>query len=656
MVSPLRPNDADYRADIDGLRAVAVLSVVAFHVASSGLPGGFAGVDIFFVISGFLITRIILREIESGTFSYAGFYGRRIRRIFPALVLVIAATLGLGWWILLPDEYESLARHAIAGALFSSNILLWLEAGYFDIDAARKPFLHLWSLGVEEQFYIFWPVLLAATWRLARGRVAVVVTIGLASFAANLMLVLSDPDGAFYLPVTRFWELLAGGGLAIWELRRRRFLRDGQLLPQPLADAASLGGGVLCILSFVSLDKTLAYPGWAAVAPVLGSVLMIAAGPNGLVNRYVLARRPVVYIGLISYPLYLWHWPLLSFIAIVQIQDQELRLVAELAAVMLALLASMATYHFLELPLRRGVRYGQALKLSAGMAMVVLVATSLVASRGAAELRGPWNLAEAPQAPASDELHTRTCVSAHGDLFREGFNPGRDFCVASGSDLSRMVVLGDSHANRLYSGLSRVAPHGVAMIGKRACIPVLGGDGVRHGKPLGCATAMADIARRVAAARPDAVILHGYFFRPYWQPLDPQAIAGLTDGLRQMLAALSPSSGTIVIVLGMPELPFHPSRCIRRPIQAAVPECRMTRDAYDRQKALTEAGIREAASGFGNVRIFDPATVLCDDVNCAVIRDDELLYGDTNHLSVQGAEIVARALLRFIEAEDVASR
>src|SRR5688572_242044 len=210
---------ASYRPDVDGLRAVAVLAVLAFHAFPNVAPGGFAGVDVFFVISGFLISGIILGDLERGRFSFADFYWRRIRRIFPALVLVLAGCLGLGWLVLLPHEYAQLGKHVVAGAGFIANLAFWHEAGYFDSSAELKPLLHLWSLGVEEQYYLVWPLALFLFRRWPRAMLGMIIGVGAVSFAANLWLVELRPNAAFYLPMTRFWELLVGSALAWFSIK-----------------------------------------------------------------------------------------------------------------------------------------------------------------------------------------------------------------------------------------------------------------------------------------------------------------------------------------------------------------------------------------------------------------------------------------------------
>jgi Acyltransferase family len=211
-----------YRADIDGLRAIAVLAVIGFHANPAAVPGGFVGVDIFFVVSGFLITSLILTKLRDGSFSFMEFYARRIRRLFPALVVVLLATWSLGWFILPPTEYAALGRHTLAGAAFAANILSYSEVGYFDVPAAAKPLLHLWSLGVEEQFYIVFPALLLLLWRYRAIGLSLAL-IGIVSFALNIALVRHHPAFTFYLPLTRFWDFMAGGLLACSYLLRESF-------------------------------------------------------------------------------------------------------------------------------------------------------------------------------------------------------------------------------------------------------------------------------------------------------------------------------------------------------------------------------------------------------------------------------------------------
>jgi len=308
----MREQQSAYRSDIDGLRAVAVLAVIGFHAFPNYLQGGFVGVDVFFVISGYLITGIILDAVDQGRFTFTDFYIRRIRRIFPALALVLLACLLAGWLMLLPADFAQLGKHVFGGSSFISNLLFYFEADYFDSDAGYKPLLHLWSLGVEEQYYLFWPVLIF----LCRGHrthaMRMIAGIGLASFVLNILLVSNSPEAAFYLPVTRFWELMLGSALAVMK-RDANPNNDADSLPQIYRTLISLAGVVAVGSSMVLLDSSKPFPGWWALLVAGGTTAILWAGPTAWINRRVLSLRPMVLIGLISYPLYLWHWPLLSF-------------------------------------------------------------------------------------------------------------------------------------------------------------------------------------------------------------------------------------------------------------------------------------------------------------------------------------------------------
>jgi len=348
-----------YRSDVDGLRALAVLAVLVFHADPTLLPGGFAGVDVFFVISGYLISGIVSRECETGRFSFARFYARRARRLFPALIIVLVTTLLLGWLILLPDEFRTLGADTTAGAAFSSNLLQYEDITvYFGI--ASRPLLHLWSLGVEEQFYFVWPVLIYATLSVGGRRFLYIAAAATAvSFLANVAVVSFDPQGAFFLPWNRLWELSLGGVIASLELHPW----------QPPAAIVNLGkapavsgllshrrtiywtcGASLLLASFLLIRGTWEVPGFWALAPAIGAAAVIVAGPQAWLNRWVLSLRPIVFIGLISYPLYLWHWPLLCFARL--IEPNASRLLTG-TVLLVALLLSVATYLYIELPLRR---------------------------------------------------------------------------------------------------------------------------------------------------------------------------------------------------------------------------------------------------------------------------------------------------------------
>jgi peptidoglycan/LPS O-acetylase OafA/YrhL len=363
-----RSGEGAYRPDIDGLRAVAVLAVVLYHAFPSVLTGGFVGVDVFFVISGFLISGIILRELDAGQFSVRHFYARRARRIFPALILVLSACLAYGFVVLLPTELALLGKGVASGAGFIANLVLWQEVGYFDREATAKPLLHLWSLAVEEQFYMVWPLAMWATRRAGTRQIAWLVLITVASFCLNLALAGADAAADFYSPATRLWELSAGAVLA-WVA-----LHSARGWPRPLdgrfRDAGSCAGLVLILAAASLLRRDMDFPGVLALVPVAGALLMIAAGPGALPNRLVLSNRGAVLIGLISYPLYLWHWPLISLAYIIGRGHGPKPLPAA-GIVGGSMVLAWLTCTMIELPVRTSRRlFPTALPLTAGLAVV----------------------------------------------------------------------------------------------------------------------------------------------------------------------------------------------------------------------------------------------------------------------------------------------
>jgi peptidoglycan/LPS O-acetylase OafA/YrhL len=377
-----------YRADIDGLRGIAVLSVVGFHAFPIWIVGGFIGVDIFFVISGFLISTIIYKNLDGGTFSFSEFYSRRIKRIFPALIVLMTACLWFGWFNLLADEYQQLGKHSAASAGFISNFIFWQEAGYFDSASETKPLLHLWSLAIEEQFYIIWPLLIYLGYNRKFNLLILGLAITAGSFAFNVSTVHENFVQSYYSPITRFWELSLGSLLAYASLHRISFIEAvKKIIPIPLRQASNndvsqlalkercsntqsflgillIGGAVLVI------NKNREFPGWWALLPTVGTYLIISGGPKAWFNRMVLSHPILVWFGLISYPLYLYHWSILSFLEIIELQDpsRTFRVGGIIASIVLAWL----TYKFIEQPIRFGGHGSKVKVVGLSTSMIII--------------------------------------------------------------------------------------------------------------------------------------------------------------------------------------------------------------------------------------------------------------------------------------------
>jgi peptidoglycan/LPS O-acetylase OafA/YrhL len=463
----------DYRTDIDGLRAIAVLFVIGFHTFPALFPGGFVGVDVFFVISGYLITGILLRNLRERRFSFLDFYARRIRRIFPALLLVLAACLAVGWYVLIPDEFQDVARHTFASAGFFSNWLLWHHNVYFAVDADTRPLQHLWSLAVEEQFYIVWPGVLWLAWRLRLNIALVIAILAVTSFALNIRDTF-DPDFftnqiAFASPQTRAWELLLGGLLAyptIFSGRSLPFVpvAGGTPAREMRNDVLATTGIALLASVLVSISPQKAIPGFWALLPTIGASLIIAAGPHAWLNRAVLASRPCRFIGIISYPLYLWHWALLSFARV--LNGATPPTIVRVALVSVAVFLAWLTFQTVERPIRGGRRLPlKAISLLAGM--LVVGSVSYAGFR-------------------YDPLDGRPVLQQLADVVRHsplpGYGPCRDpqlvqglklsLCMVAKQDGTDAALIGDSHAEDKFFGFVRIEhEHRWALLGNWSCPP-----------------------------------------------------------------------------------------------------------------------------------------------------------------------------------------
>ncbi len=677
-----------YRPDIDGLRAIAVLAVVAFHTLPGVVPGGFVGVDVFFVISGFLISSLLLEQLEQGRFSLADFFARRIRRIFPALAVVLLAVASIGWYVLIGDEYAELQKHIAGGSFFTANIVLWRHAGYFDGPSAYKPLLHLWSLAVEEQFYLFWPPALYLCWKRGINVLSLIVLVIVCSFSLNLALVRHSATAAFYLPTSRMWELLLGGLLAYVEcfdhsrvngaVDRLVFTSPARADKRFVANGKAWIGLTLLILSIAvlrnetnppawwshsqtllqlaevaGLDSTIAYPGWWAILPTLGTALLIWAGTEAWVNREILAWRPMVYVGLMSYPLYLWHWPLLSFLRITESGHPSLGAIA--AAVALAFILAWLTYRFVEQPIRR--MSGARFRLSVAMptvAMVIIGVTSLYAYHSGALMPMTPNFPTALTYGIPSPRHDRFCSAK--------FPTAGEYCqqyVDGGSVTT--ALLGDSHAEHFLSGVGAyLAKRGenVVHLGESGCPPLMyvqrlstdRADTCHNTVPSVIDTVRNDstIARVILSFRGDLYVTGtGYGEDRLLDVNFGIAGSGLAapDAIRQSLydtvQLFLGKKKVVWLILEVPELSLNLGDCTGRPVSfehriLKLP-CAESKAAVIARQAPYRTVVEAVRRQLPALRVFDPLPYMCDEQWCYAVKDQKLLYLDDHHLSREGS-------------------
>lgn len=670
-----------YRPDIDGLRAVAVLSVVAFHAFPAWMKGGFIGVDVFFVISGFLISTIIFENLDKGTFSFAEFYARRIKRIFPALLLVLIASLAFGWLALLADEYKQLGKHIAAGAGFVSNFILLGEAGYFDNSADTKPLLHLWSLGIEEQFYIVWPFVLWLTWKRKFNLLTLTFLVAFASFYLNLKGIKKDAVATFYSPQTRFWELLAGSILAWFSLYKKdafthyKLKVDGWLAKliyreavdvdgKTLSNITSFLGSLLLAYGFWRITKDISFPGKWAVIPVLGAILIILAGPKAWINRKVLSNKMAVWFGLISFPLYLWHWPLLSFARIVEgeVPSRNIRI----AAVALSIVLAWLTYKLVERPIRYGSKtIPKVIVLIVSMFVTGFVGYNTYVRDGLKFRAVNEQLSEIVRLTEDDPKAHKECLKFFS-LDKENIR----YCRFSGSAKPKIAIIGDSHGAALFTGLSSQLKNSsnqdLLMIGGRLFVDVAAypegsqfeidvyKGGVKATKFVAneeSIDTVVMVSRGPRYISPERFTSEKYNFYLLDDPSIQSKSRVFEIGLRRTLDLLLSRNKRIIFVLENPTLDFDPSSCqLNRPFSLSDKSaCFISIEKFmEEHKAYRDLSF-SVLRDYPTVTVFDSAKYLCDGEKCFGKLNNRILYGDRNHLSEDGSKYLSQFLVSYIE-------
>ena len=675
MNTTFQSAERKYRPDIDGLRAIAIISVIAYHAGFPGFSGGFVGVDIFFVISGFLITSLLFNEAMAagGRVHLGAFYARRVRRLMPAGLLVVAVTLVLGALFMLPasKEQRSLARSAMAVAFFVSNFFFFKKTGgYSDDPSLGMPLLHTWSLAVEEQYYLIWPLITLLIFRLAGGQrterfmrtrsIQVLGILLIMSLALSIGTTRDHQNFAFYLLPTRVWEFAIGG---IIGLAGETFY----LRVKAWAEMLALGGLALIVYSVVAFDHGTPFPGAAAMLPVFGTAFLIvgmtAAEHNSL--RRILAIRPMVFVGLLSYSWYLWHWPLLSIYRAYNLGVQDIA--ANAVIVGLALLLAFLTYVFVENPVRvrrpgpfRQVR--TTLFAGAGMCVITL------------SLGGVLMWFGNHQNKSSDFY--KPIVSAQND-----FSPYREKCMLNANlpitDLPaeacvhgpdkkhpRILLWGDSHADHLMEALIAAFPdvpvYALTMTG---CPPVIGFESSVPAQTKFCAEFNQRVLKRILDMKDDGlagVVLSARWPSHLWhrsiavleprgEPFgEPQKLAEarskMQASLDAMLGTLERAGLRVVVLAPTPELVYSAPTCLwlRNESYCNVPRARNEQLLGDARAALSEVVNRHK-----NTRLVDPADFFCDAQTCFAVRDGKILYTDNDHITATAA----RDLGDFLRAD-----
>lgn len=646
-----------YRPDIDGLRALAILPVVLFHAFPNLLPGGFIGVDIFFVISGYLITSILLKDIQAGTYSIKTFYARRVRRIFPALSLVLLFCLALGWVVLTAVEYRALGKHAGGGAGFIANIMFWKEAGYFDAAGDTKPLLHLWSLGIEEQFYIVWPLLLYFFAKRSWNILGLIIAVGLMSFALNVWRIGIDPTGTFYSPLSRAWELALGAFLAYQAINPIASL--AKVLKRHPTFLSGLGL-ILILIGFGVINEARAFPGWWALLPVLGSALLIASGPEAVVNRFVLSQRIFVWVGLISFPLYLWHWPLLSFARIIYSETPPLDV--RWIMVAMSLVLAWLTYLVIERPIRNSQKKRSVIWfLSILMLVICMAGAAIYKTKGVKSRHSGMLNAD----PASLDMGA--------DRGRWSNECGIPFeaklilksCYSPKDQKASYAVWGDSKGEAIFYGLAREAVNQNAprwmMIGNAipmsGDIPRLSGRNAnKNNYALDALMKNTDLKAVILAPAARSIFSLGEVYSKADLDASPLFEEGLA-GVGNAIVALEKAGKQVIFLVDHPGFP-DPKSCISGGLTKSEflnqflyrkenPLCRMTYEQHVHTNERYRLWIKTLQEKHPSLIVYDPTSLVCDVANnhCGISKDGQFLYSYGDHYSDYGNSMVAKDLL-----------
>lgn len=680
----------NYRSDIDGLRAIACLAVVLYHAFPDRLHGGFVGVDIFFVISGFLISSIIYRNLFNsetpGKVNIVDFYIRRVRRIFPALIAVLITTLVLGWFVLLPDEYKLLGKHAFGGSVYINNFMLFNESGdYFNAASNAKPLLHLWSLGVEEQFYLIFPIFLYVLYKTNLNFILCLTLFTVGSFCLNKYNINTNQQtSAFYLPWCRFWELSIGAILAYtvnyhsdFVLKAKSVLTDNiiashaskiifrksndDLRQNLINNAISLAGIVIIIFGIIAVKNDSTFPGTKALIPVFGSLMIIGAGKTAVINKYLLSNPVMVFIGLISYPLYLWHWPLLSMAYICA--DQQPTSWIRICAVLIAVILSVLTYFFIEPPLR----YGKYPKVKATglfftLFMIGGIGFTIFFTDG---LKFNLNLKEREifSQTSKYKMHRIWILyDQYIDNCKETLSgwPKNTCGFQSKAGMNDIALIGSSHAGHLFYGLQDLAnkkKHSIALLSDfgQSCFYDLYTPGPDR-RSLYVSTSKAysyvqkqDNIKVVLLADFIDKSIDYYKLVNHPEIKDPASIYEIA--VKKSLNLLK--NKKVIIILDSYRLPFDVLSCNKRPLsfKRYKHNCKFSPKSSPtfKNRVLINNVIKNVSKNYSNVKLFDLSQIFCNNEECTAKIGDYVLFLDNNHLNPEGSKYVAPFIFNMID-------
>ena len=622
----------EYRREIDGLRALAVLPVILFHAGFKYFSGGFVGVDIFFVISGYLITSIILAEQEAGTFSIIRFYERRARRILPALFLVMLTCLPFAWLWLLPHDMQNFSQSLIGVSAFISNILFWLTSGYFETAAELKPLLHTWSLAVEEQYYLFFPVFLVLTWHLGKRWILFFLSIVfLISLLAAQWGSALKPDATFYLLPTRGWELLIGAFIAFYFTKK-----DRTILSKNLNEAGGLLGLALIIYAIFKFDNQLPFPSFYALVPTVGAGLIILCATQITFVGKLLGNKLLVGIGLISYSAYLWHQPLLAF--------SKYRSLNELSSSLLILLVfttfilAYFTWKYIETPFRTKKLFNRAQIFKFALAGSVFFSALGLLGHSTNGFENRFKFISAYEGDIGhDTFHEYvskkyyTCTPY--EIAQEAVKwKGFTRCMQSKQNQNVSIALiGDSHAEHLFLGLADTLKNKNIVYYIKGSSPFLENPKFKN------------IFQYVLKTKSiDTVILTMYWVGIFdINPRDSE----LEKNLLNTIQALTASGKKVYLLDDIPRFSFQPEYCKYTVEGFNKPNCNVSKNEVLKYEKKYSPILKKVSSQIPSVKFMQLRDILCNDKECSMVKNGVLMYRDSNHLNIPGSQYVGSQIV-----------
>ncbi|WP_158618869.1 acyltransferase family protein [Legionella qingyii] len=628
-----------YRPDIDGLRALAIISIVVFHFNKTWLPGGFVGVDIFFVISGFLITKIIQNQMIDGRFSFASFYARRARRIFPATLFLVLFTLFVGIIFLLPSDIKKLCQAAIAASLSSTNIYYWkfLDTSYFAPSSELLPLLHLWSLGVEEQFYLIWPLTLVLLHRTG-GKLLGIGTLILASisFVISAIALKNDSVFAFYMLPSRMGEFLAGGSLCTASI-----LLENKKIPSWVYQITAISGLLLIVWSLCFLNEKTGFPGLISIVPTLGSMLLIISGNGSNLLTKLLSLKPIVAIGLLSFSLYLWHWPILAFYRYAYV---ELDLLGYFICLGLITIFSIFSYYFIETKFRYNQRgfILPAAGFSAALLILIIVPGCYFNSTGGFISQSAANkfilkarAINALKAPAY--TYPYNCQDKPEKL--KDVN-----CILGPTNVEpRILLWGDSHAAHYVGYLKILAEHyrvGIRNFTRSSCIPFFVNTRRYVNPALQASCENYHKVIQGIISQYDTIIVGAS-----WLNYNKGDSIYKKD-MEVFIDELSRTGKNVIIALDVPKFPKYDQSCELKSTKIPRLDCEKMGQIILKEDYEINKYIVQLASKYKNVSTFSLRQLICKKNTCSVYFGGNPIYFDTGHLSMAGSTSLGETSLK----------